>query len=582
MASPPATADPDSPLPATVEAATAGLAEGVELDAETTADPGPGLAGDIALCLSGGGYRAAAFHLGVLDLLERAGLLGRVRTLSTISGGTIVGAAWALSRARRESFGDFYGRAWKTLLSLNVVREAAARLARGDGGAGASLIRAAARVYAGSELLGEARLGELMDNAEGPDEAIFSATEFHSGRAYRFQTSRRSRVRVGNLPPLQIPTEVAREIRLADVVAASSCFPGAFEPLVFPRDFAWADAAAVARALGSRFPPVPLMDGGIYDNQGVDGAVTVYQRGAMFEQLGLLLVSDTSQRQEPLYVEAPPSPLPRVRVRTLRRLAAVGRWLALVSFLALLYRLLAAPWTPLSAALGQLFTGVVPAALAGASALGLWWGRRLFRRQAEATRETTGVELGPLVAHLRLGDLVDLLTRRLGSLLAMVGSVSMKRVRRLIQDSVLAESSPFRPRTQLLLLYGLDRKRPTLWARHPDLQPAPALQLLARRAEAVPTTLWIDDEEQLRDLVACGQATACSRLLQHVRDHRAAALADPESVEAKVEATLRPLWAALQDNPFALLRRAPLPALARAARAPAATVSGGAPPRIEG
>ena len=241
-----------------------GAAAAAEIEATAaTADAGPGLAGDVALCLSGGGYRAAGFHLGVLDLLDRAGLLPRVRTLSTISGGTIVGAAWALSRARREGFDAFYDRAWKTLRSLNVVREAVARLAAREGGVGAaSLIRAAARVHAESPLFGEAKLGELMDArdaVQGPDELIFSATEFHSGRAYRFQTSRRSRVKVGNVPPLEIPAAVAREVRLADVVAASSCFPGAFEPLVFPRDFAWSDRAAIAAALGRDFPAVPLI-----------------------------------------------------------------------------------------------------------------------------------------------------------------------------------------------------------------------------------------------------------------------------------------------------------------------------------
>ncbi len=104
--------------------------EATEFEPPVAADAGPGLAGDVALCLSGGGYRAAGFHLGVLDLLERVGLLPRVRTLSTISGGTILGAAWALSRARRESFDAFHARAWKTLRSLNVVREAVARLCR--------------------------------------------------------------------------------------------------------------------------------------------------------------------------------------------------------------------------------------------------------------------------------------------------------------------------------------------------------------------------------------------------------------------------------------------------------------------
>ena len=45
---------------------------------------------DIGLCLSGGGYRAAVFHLGSLVRLNEAGLLPRLRTVSSVSGGSIV------------------------------------------------------------------------------------------------------------------------------------------------------------------------------------------------------------------------------------------------------------------------------------------------------------------------------------------------------------------------------------------------------------------------------------------------------------------------------------------------------------
>jgi NTE family protein len=41
---------------------------------------------DIVLSLSGGGYRAAAFHLGTLEMLDELGLLGNLSVLSTVSG----------------------------------------------------------------------------------------------------------------------------------------------------------------------------------------------------------------------------------------------------------------------------------------------------------------------------------------------------------------------------------------------------------------------------------------------------------------------------------------------------------------
>src|SRR5688500_12447250 len=45
-----------------------------------------------ALCLSGGGYRAALFHLGALRRLNECGLLGHLDMISSVSGGSILSA----------------------------------------------------------------------------------------------------------------------------------------------------------------------------------------------------------------------------------------------------------------------------------------------------------------------------------------------------------------------------------------------------------------------------------------------------------------------------------------------------------
>src|SRR3954452_20292285 len=45
-----------------------------------------------ALCLSGGGFRAALFHLGALRRLDELGVLARVDTVSSVSGGSILAA----------------------------------------------------------------------------------------------------------------------------------------------------------------------------------------------------------------------------------------------------------------------------------------------------------------------------------------------------------------------------------------------------------------------------------------------------------------------------------------------------------
>lgn len=52
----------------------------------------------IGLALSGGGYRAAAFHLGVFSKLNELNLLENIDVISTISGGSITGAYYLLNK----------------------------------------------------------------------------------------------------------------------------------------------------------------------------------------------------------------------------------------------------------------------------------------------------------------------------------------------------------------------------------------------------------------------------------------------------------------------------------------------------
>lgn len=55
----------------------------------------------LGLALSGGGFRATAFHLGVMKRLRELGLLENVDIVSTVSGGSIAGAYWVYWQAKR-------------------------------------------------------------------------------------------------------------------------------------------------------------------------------------------------------------------------------------------------------------------------------------------------------------------------------------------------------------------------------------------------------------------------------------------------------------------------------------------------
>ena len=51
----------------------------------------------LALCLSGGGYRAMVFHIGVLWRLNEVGLLPTIKRFSSVSGGSITAGVLAMN-----------------------------------------------------------------------------------------------------------------------------------------------------------------------------------------------------------------------------------------------------------------------------------------------------------------------------------------------------------------------------------------------------------------------------------------------------------------------------------------------------
>src|SRR5215467_4728826 len=55
---------------------------------------------EIGLALSGGGFRASLYHLGLVRFLRDAGILSRVSQITSVSGGSIVAAHLVLNWGR--------------------------------------------------------------------------------------------------------------------------------------------------------------------------------------------------------------------------------------------------------------------------------------------------------------------------------------------------------------------------------------------------------------------------------------------------------------------------------------------------
>lgn len=81
----------------------------------------------IGLALSGGGYRAAAYHIGTLRALHQLGILDKVDVISSVSGGSITAAYYALNKENYENFEkDFIinlskGVLWSSFLYLGII-----------------------------------------------------------------------------------------------------------------------------------------------------------------------------------------------------------------------------------------------------------------------------------------------------------------------------------------------------------------------------------------------------------------------------------------------------------------------------
>jgi len=123
------------------------------------------------------------------------------------------------------------------------------------------------------------------------------------------------------------------------------------------------------------------MDGGIFDNQGVDSVVRAYERGN--QQVGLLIISDTTQRNPSIFEFTPEKNARRLTVGTLVKLA----WIVFLISIATTTTLIIAWRLSILADRFHLLIFFFTEAdhtlqcLAG----GLWWIRRQYKKRRNAS-----------------------------------------------------------------------------------------------------------------------------------------------------------------------------------------------------
>jgi len=243
------------------------------------------------LALSGGGYRATAFHLGTLKKLEELGILQHVDVISTISGGSIAGACYCSFKG---SFADFYDDLYNGLRKKNVIRRVlfsftmlglilftALFLGPAIYFLGWSekpwlfvvffaiyiivLLKVQFIVFPVSKRIERLydkffyknkKLGDLPDTPL----LVIGATNLQTARSFSFSKywMQDSTYQFMDIPVRFKPTNFP----IARAVMASSCVPFAFTPVTIHKKF-FEDPT-----MADKFHPV-LVDGGVYDNQGI-------------------------------------------------------------------------------------------------------------------------------------------------------------------------------------------------------------------------------------------------------------------------------------------------------------------------
>lgn len=246
--------------------------------------------GGLALCLSGGGYRAALFHLGALMRLHQTELLHGVELISAVSGGSIL-SGWLATRyltTRRsaaESFDQWCGRIDFSEVVIEPFRAFVGRDIRTwpvlrtfpyNWLWPSHRVRLLERAYAGQ--FGSLAISDLPDRPA----FVFCATDLTFGVNWIFSKERVGDYMAGYLrEPERIP--------LSEAVAASSSFPPVFGPVRFNHPGGFKSGKYRGRDADRLRSQIDLSDGGVYDNLATEpslrrySTVLISDAGAPFE-----------------------------------------------------------------------------------------------------------------------------------------------------------------------------------------------------------------------------------------------------------------------------------------------------------
>ncbi len=511
---------------------------------------------NIAISLSGGGFRATCIHLGVLSYLSSIKLynvsfLERVRIISTVSAGTFAGIKYVSTLKKGGTFEDSYKSILDFMTKIDLVEDALQHLSEDENwntSRRRSLINAFSSIYYKefeSETFG------LLFN-ESPSihikEMSFNATEFDFALPFHFRKTERSHSKIGhNLheyignKKIHIPIEVAKEIRLADIMAASSCFPFGFEPINFPDDFIYEEAVKLKdKSLlpqnvydGEKIEyPIGLMDGGVDDNQGVESIIAAEERMKNYPQdlrefcsqdkkaVDLYILSDGTNPRMQSYASS-----------NKEKIAYIGNWsFKLLRYLGIFISFLGLAAIILACYLDNRVS-IILLTIFGTLGILMAFVFLVFSRGIVGLTKRAGIPsfFSKRLFHvdkLNFATLNNLIINRRNSVTKMITKVFIKQMRWFSFERVYGDYG-WKPRLIMNAVFELttDEVKKRLlkypFLSHEILNPGLEITKVSNKALKMDTTLWFTPEQlkgnknMPNTIIACGQYTICFNLIEY-------------------------------------------------------------------